>query len=123
MHQKPEPSGRNTNGQGEAKPKALRDETRLARQESNSSGQDLLQQVLARDNLIQAWQRVKANQGSAGVDGLNIDATRVYLQAQWPQIRERILRGSYQPLPVRRVQIPKRMVASESWVYQPSQIG
>ena len=107
MHQKPESSGRNTNGQGEAKPKALRDETRLARQESNSSGQDLLQQVLARDNLIQAWQRVKANQGSAGVDGLNIDATKGYLQTQWPQIRERILRGSYRPLPVRRVQIPK----------------
>ncbi|QLG87199.1 group II intron reverse transcriptase/maturase [Chitinibacter bivalviorum] len=107
MHQKPESSGRNTNGQGEAKPKVLRDETRLARQESNSSGQDLLQQVLARDNLIQAWQRVKANQGSAGVDGLNIDSTKVYLQTHWPQIRERILRGSYRPLPVRRVQIPK----------------
>jgi group II intron reverse transcriptase/maturase len=41
------------------------------------------------------------------VDGLNIEATKVYLQTHWPQIRERILRGSYRPLPVRRVQIPK----------------
>jgi RNA-directed DNA polymerase len=50
---------------------------------------------------------VKANRGSAGVDGLSIDDTADYLKAQWPQIRTDLLAGRYRPQPVRRVQIPK----------------
>ena len=54
-----------------------------------------------------AWKRVKANRGSAGVDGLSITDTAEYLKAHWPRIRESLLDGSYRPAPVRRVQIPK----------------
>ncbi len=54
-----------------------------------------------------AWKRVKANRGSAGVDGKSIAETAVYHKAQWPRIREALLDGSYRPAPVRRVQIPK----------------
>lgn len=106
-HQKLEQSRRTIGGQGEAKPKTGRDEAQLARQGENGSGQGLLEQALARENLIQAWTRVKANGGSAGVDGLTIAETVSYLNTHWPQIRASILDGSYRPLPVRRVQIPK----------------
>ena len=54
-----------------------------------------------------AWKRVKSNRGSAGVDGLSIAETAEHLRAHWPRIRESLLDGSYRPLPVRRVQIPK----------------
>ena len=67
----------------------------------------LLEAALARENVARAWRRVKANKGSAGVDGLSIAATSDYLKAQWTQIRQRLLDGTYRPQPVRRVQIPK----------------
>jgi len=67
----------------------------------------LLAQALARANLELAWKRVKANRGSAGVDGLTIPETAEHLKTCWPQIREALLEGSYRPEPVRRVQIPK----------------
>ncbi len=54
-----------------------------------------------------AWKRVKSNRGSAGVDGLSIAETAESLRAHWPRIRASILDGSYRPMPVRRVQIPK----------------
>jgi group II intron reverse transcriptase/maturase len=50
---------------------------------------------------------VKANRGSAGVDGLSIRETVAYLKTHWPRIRAELLSGSYRPQPVRRVQIPK----------------
>lgn len=68
---------------------------------------DLLAQALARANLVLAWKRVKANRGSAGVDGLTIEATAEYLKTHWPRIREELQTGRYRPQPVRRVQIPK----------------
>ena len=54
-----------------------------------------------------AWRRVKANRGTAGVDGLDIDQTSRQLKAEWPRIREALLQGTYRPSPVRRVMIPK----------------
>jgi RNA-directed DNA polymerase len=55
-----------------------------------------------------AWKRVKANKGSAGVDGLSIEQTAEYLKTQWPRIREELLSGKYRPQAVRRVEIPKQ---------------
>ena len=63
--------------------------------------------MLARANLVLAWKRVKANGGSAGVDGLTIAATWESLKTDWPRIREELQTGRYRPQPVRRVQIPK----------------
>jgi group II intron reverse transcriptase/maturase len=54
-----------------------------------------------------AWRHVKANKGSAGVDGRTVQDTAVYLKTAWPQIRATLLDGSYRPAPVRRVGIPK----------------
>lgn len=107
VHQKLGEPGRSAGGRGEAEPKAGRDETRPAQQGQDGSGPGLLERALARGNLIQAWKRVKANGGSAGVDGLDIKATQSHLQTEWPRIREDLLNGVYRPEPVRRVQIPK----------------
>ena len=85
-----------------------RDEARLARAHPEGLGRvDLLSQALARANMALAWKRVKANRGSAGADGLTIEATKDYLKAHWPRIREELYAGRYRPQPVRRVQIPK----------------
>jgi len=107
-HQKPGQPGRTESGQGEAELGIGRDEARLARDEPEGLGRaDLLAQALARENLVLAWKRVKANRGSAGVDGLTIQATAEYLKTHWPRIREELQSGCYRPQSVRRVQIPK----------------
>lgn len=67
----------------------------------------MLEQAFARANMVKAWKRVKANGGSAGVDGLTIEATLEKLRTDWPRIKEELLKGQYRPEPVRRVQIPK----------------
>ncbi|RQS15784.1 group II intron reverse transcriptase/maturase [Burkholderia sp. Bp8998] len=108
VHQKPAQAGRNAGGRGEAAPEAERDEARTARRETGGLGRgDLLAQALARANMVMAWKRVKANRGSAGVDGKSIAETADSLKTHWPRIREALLDGSYRPEPVRRVQIPK----------------
>jgi group II intron reverse transcriptase/maturase len=108
VHQKPGKLGRNAGGQSEAAPEAMRDEARTARHETEGSGRDgLLAQALAAANMVLAWKRVKANRGSAGVDGRTIAETAEYLKTHWPRIREALLDGSYRPQAVRRVQIRK----------------
>jgi RNA-directed DNA polymerase len=72
-----------------------------------STGPGLLTAVLARENLQRAWKRVRANKGAAGVDGLDIDQTAALLRTAWPAIRDQLLAGTYRPMPVRRVTIPK----------------
>lgn len=107
-HQKPGEPGRVRRGTGEACSEARRDETESAHDGVEDTGRGgLLVQALARENLVLAWKRVKANKGSAGVDGRTIAETAVYLRAEWPRIRVELLSGTYRPSPVRRVQIPK----------------
>jgi len=74
--------------------------------ESLAAGQ-LMEQVCERENLKSALARVKRNKGSAGVDGMRVTELSGYLKVHWPVIRERLLAGQYQPLPVRRVEIDK----------------
>ena len=66
-----------------------------------------MEEIVRRENMQRAWQRVCSNKGSSGVDGLSIDETNVQLQTHWPSIREALLNGTYQPQAVRRVDIPK----------------
>lgn len=73
----------------------------------NASGEDLLEQVLSRDNLFRALSRVKANRGAPGIDGMTAEQLPEYLKEHWPSIREALYAGSYHPTPVRRVEIPK----------------
>ena len=69
--------------------------------------QQLMEEVCGRDNCQQALKRVKANRGSAGIDGMTVEQLPAYLTQQWPGIREQLLSGTYRPQPVRRVEIPK----------------
>jgi RNA-directed DNA polymerase len=75
--------------------------------ESPASTDRLMEEVCERDNLKEALRRVKANKGSAGVDGMTIGAIADYLKQHWPAIREQLLSGTYEPKPVRRVEIAK----------------
>lgn len=67
----------------------------------------LMEQVVERNNLLQALHRVERNKGAAGVDGMTIKSLRSFLMNNWQRIRDALLNGTYQPLPVRRVEIPK----------------
>lgn len=108
MHQKPGKPGRTVTGRGEAASKAVCDEAASARHVQTDCGaDDLLGQALTRENMVRAWKRVKANKGSAGVDGRTVQDTGEYLKSAWPDIRQRLLDGTYKPEPVRRVGIPK----------------
>src|SRR5262245_40561640 len=108
QHQKPGQLGRSGTRRGETERGTDSDEARLARHETGSSGRaDLLTRALARGNMAFAWKRVKANGGSAGVDGLTVSQTAEYLKTDWPRIKEELRTGRYRPQPVRRVQIPK----------------
>ena len=66
-----------------------------------------MEEVLKRENLKEALKRVKANKGSAGVDGMTVQQLPRYLVKHWPEHRYQLLSGTYQPQPVRRVEIPK----------------
>jgi RNA-directed DNA polymerase len=75
--------------------------------ESPAMTNRLMEEVCERENLKEALRRVKANKGSAGIDRMTVDGIADYLKQHWPAIREQLLRGTYQPKPVRRVEIPK----------------
>jgi RNA-directed DNA polymerase len=68
---------------------------------------DLIERMLERGNMLKALQAVEANRGAAGVDGMEVKHLRSHLREHWAEIREQILSGSYEPRPVRRVDIPK----------------
>src|SRR5438552_2295863 len=75
--------------------------------ESPANTNRLMEEICERENLKQALQQVKANKGSAGVDGMTVGGITDYLKQHWPAIREQLLSGTYEPKPVRRVEIPK----------------
>jgi len=66
-----------------------------------------MEAVVERENMFGALRQVEANKGSAGVDGVSVDALRACLREHWPRIKEELLEGRYQPQPVRKVEIPK----------------
>ncbi|HEV7441227.1 MAG TPA: hypothetical protein VGO18_01445 [Steroidobacteraceae bacterium] len=99
--------GRAGVARGEAARVPVSDEACCPRHESGNTGSALLEAALTRENLKQAFKRVRANKGAAGVDGLDIDQISRHLVTVWPVIREQLLKGTYRPSPVRRVTIPK----------------
>jgi RNA-directed DNA polymerase len=79
----------------------------VAEPESPAATMQLMEEVCEQENLVRAWQRVRANKGAAGVDGMTIDDATSFLREHWPDIRSQLLAGTYQPQPVKRVEIPK----------------
>ena len=99
MRQKSAQAERAGVAHGEAGRNPASDEASSPRRDTESTGSGLLQAVLTRENLRQAWKRVKANKGAAGVDGLDINQNQTarYLVTTWLKIREQLLRGTYGP--------------------------
>lgn len=67
----------------------------------------LIERILDKDNVRIALEKVIANKGAAGIDGMKVEELRGYMNANWPGIKQSILERSYRPAPVRRVEIPK----------------
>ena len=72
-----------------------------------TGAEDLMEVVVERGNMLNAFRRVVSNKGGAGVDAMGVDELKSYLQTHWEHIKEQLQEGSYQPQPVRRVEIPK----------------
>jgi len=81
-----------------------------AQPESPSRGSDdndLMEKVVARQNMLAALRRVEENKGAPGIDQVTVKDLRDYVREHWDRIREELLTGTYKPQPVRRVEIPK----------------
>src|SRR5580693_4932655 len=83
-------------------------ETLMAKRmaESLAGTERLMEEVCELENCKQALQRVKANKGSPGVDGMTVNELPEYLKQHELEIGEQLLTGIYEPKPVRRVEIP-----------------
>lgn len=92
---------------GEAAAEVRRDERSGDGVPGPSPGSSMMDRIVERGNLVRALKRVRANQGSPGVDGLTVEELPAYLREHWPVIREQLLTGRYQPGVVKRCEIPK----------------
>ena len=69
--------------------------------------EDIITKILDRNNLNEAFKRVKANKGASGIDDMDIEETKVYIKEHKNTIVWQLYNRKYQPQPVRRVEIPK----------------
>lgn len=82
-------------------------QTLTANEPARALTEHLMEEVVDRENLNQAYRQVKANRGVAGTDGMTIAAAAKWIANHKEQLIASLLDGSYQPQPVRGVQIPK----------------
>lgn len=75
--------------------------------DSSSPKQHLLERILSYGNMASAWERVRANHGSPGIDGITVEQFPDHTRPLWSGIRESLETGSYWPTPVKRTEIPK----------------
>lgn len=107
-HQKTAQAELALEGRGEAPRGKRSGESRPAANENERSGNDrLMERVVELDNVKKALKPVKQNKGSSGVDGMRVDELPAYLAENWQTLPAQLLDGSYQPKPVREVEIPK----------------
>jgi RNA-directed DNA polymerase len=79
----------------------------VQRKDETSGTESLMEQVVARENMLAALRRVERNKGAPGNDGMTVDELRGYLKTDWVQIKTALLSDTYKPQAVRRVEIPK----------------
>jgi RNA-directed DNA polymerase len=82
----------------------------MAEQDSErlvGNGEQLMEGICEPANVGEALKRVVANKGSAGIDGMTVKELPATLEKEWPNLRVQLLRGTYRPQPVKRVEIPK----------------
>lgn len=68
---------------------------------------NLMEQILHKDNLNKAYKKVKSNKGAGGIDGMSVEELLGYLRNNQEQLIQKLKDGKYKPNPVRRVEIPK----------------
>lgn len=68
---------------------------------------NLMEQILHKDNLNKAYKKVKSNKGAGGIDGMSVEELLGYLRNNQEQLIQKMKDGKYKPNPVRRVEIPK----------------
>jgi RNA-directed DNA polymerase len=103
-----EGSRHDQSGEGGTGPgRAEESQTATASDPARALTERLMEEVCQLDNLSQAYRRVKANKGAAGVDGMTIDELRPWMAGHLPEFLTALLDGSYEPQAVRGVQIPK----------------
>ena len=84
-----------------------RSAVRPGSEETAGRSRNLLERILGRDNLNNAYKRVKANKGAPGVDGMTVEEALPWLKEHGQELKESIRSGKYKPMPVRRKEIPK----------------
>ncbi len=102
----PEDSRKVAGGTGEKKEREHQASTAVT-EKTQPGAMRLLEEVLRRENMLSAFRRVRSNKGAPGIDGMAVDELSNYLKTEWPRIREELLKGTYRPMPVRQVEIPK----------------
>jgi RNA-directed DNA polymerase len=75
--------------------------------EEQFSNDQLLERILSTENIALAWKQVRANKGAPGIDGITIKEFPFTFRECWPDICSNLLKGTYTPSPVLRVEIPK----------------
>ncbi len=95
---------------GVGSPLCMADERQKATaitEDIGSTTTTLMEEILRRENLLKALKRVQSNKGAPGIDGMTAEDLPGYLKEEWRRIREELLSATYEPKPVRVVEIPK----------------
>jgi RNA-directed DNA polymerase len=79
----------------------------VKRENSIHNETSLMEAVLERDNMLEAYRNVMRNKGSPGIDKITVKGLKAYTKENWLRIREELLEGRYRPQPVKSVEIPK----------------
>ena len=93
--------------EGNVEVPSVLDVSELGEIDTKTVTNEILEEILSRDNMNLAYKRVKANKGASGIDDMQVDELLQYLKENGEQIKEDIRKGGYNPTPVRRVEIPK----------------
>jgi RNA-directed DNA polymerase len=75
--------------------------------EGPSEDESLMEQVVERDHLFRALKQVQSHGGSPGLDGMTVEELAPSLKEHGPRLKQALLEGTYQPQPVKRVEVPK----------------
>jgi RNA-directed DNA polymerase len=105
--EKPERTGRVGGGTAEGTGAGARQAVGASGEKAGDGASGLMEEVLRDENIEAAYERVVKKGGAGGVDGKTVDDLKEQLQTDWPRIREQLLSGSYEPSPVRKVEIRK----------------
>ena len=66
-----------------------------------------MEKIVTQENATTAWEAVKRNRGSAGIDGMTTEQLKDHIRKHWESLRAKLMAGTYVPSPVKRVEIPK----------------